>query len=112
MDGDAFWLTWCKEELAKGRAVHLPAKGLSMLPSIWPKTILRLELKAFSDVEVGEVIELAILNRPIGVRRLSRLIRLTCFGFSSLFFSGWVVVEVFQLRMDEAWLLGELFSTK
>ena len=53
---DAFWLTWCKEELAKGRAVHLPAKGLSMLPSIWPKTILRLELKAFSDVEVGEVI--------------------------------------------------------
>ena len=53
---DAFWLTWCKEELAKGRAVHLPAKGLSMLPSIFPKTILRLELKAFSDVEVGEVI--------------------------------------------------------
>jgi hypothetical protein len=56
MDGDAFWLTWCKEELAKGRFVHLPAKGLSMLPSIWPNTILRLELKAFSDVELGEVI--------------------------------------------------------
>jgi signal peptidase I len=55
-DDDAFWLTWCKEELAKGRAVHLPAKGLSMLPSIWPKTILSIEQKSFTDVEVGEVI--------------------------------------------------------
>lgn len=55
-DEETFWLTWCKEELQKGRAVHLPAKGLSMFPTIWPKTILHLESKAFSKVEVGEVI--------------------------------------------------------
>lgn len=53
---DAFWLTWCKEELAKGRSVHLPAKGWSMLPSIFPKTILSLEHKDFAAVEVGQII--------------------------------------------------------
>lgn len=53
---DAFWLTWCKEELAKGRSVHLPAKGWSMLPSIFPKTTLSLEHKEFATVEVGQII--------------------------------------------------------
>lgn len=53
---DAFWLTWCKEELAKGRSVHLPAKGWSMLPSIFPKTKLSLAYKEFASVEVGQII--------------------------------------------------------
>lgn len=56
MKDDAFWLTWCKEELAKGRSVHLPAKGWSMLPSILPKTKLSLEYKEFASVEVGQII--------------------------------------------------------
>ncbi len=55
-DDDAFWLTWCKEELAKGRSVHLPAKGWSMLPSIFPNTKLSLVYKEFAAVEVGQII--------------------------------------------------------
>lgn len=56
LNDDAFWLTWCKEELAKGRSVHLLANGWSMLPSIFPKTTLRLENKEFASVEVGQII--------------------------------------------------------
>ncbi len=95
-DDDAFWLTWCKEELAKGRAVHLPAKGLSMLPSIWPKTILSIEQKSFTDVEVGEVIAFE-RNLQFVVHRVVK--KMVSQGLQEVYTQG-----------DSNWHLDELIS--
>jgi uncharacterized protein YkvS len=95
-DEDAFWLTWCKEELAKGRAVHLPAKGLSMWPSIWPKTILSIEQKAFTDIEVGEVIAFE-RNLQFVVHRVVKK-------------SVYQGLQIVYTRGDSNWHLDELIS--
>lgn len=70
---DAFWLKWCREEILNGRSVHLQSNGGSMFPAILPKTVLCIEVKAFSALEIGEIVVFQrnthmVVHRVIGIK--------------------------------------------
>lgn len=53
---EVFWLNWCKEELNNGRPVRFKAKGVSMLPKIWPGQFLTIMPVLLHELEIGQVI--------------------------------------------------------
>jgi signal peptidase I len=70
---DAFWLKWCQEELSNGRTVHLQSIGRSMFPAILPKTLICIEVKAFSALEIGEIVVFQrnthmVVHRVVGMK--------------------------------------------
>ncbi len=70
---DAFWLKWCQEELSNGRNVHLQSIGRSMFPAILPKTLICIEVKAFSALEIGEIVVFQrnthmVVHRVVGMK--------------------------------------------
>ena len=53
---EEFWVEWCKEELAKGRALKIPAHGFSMLPSIIQGSIVQIEAISMEQILPGDLI--------------------------------------------------------
>ena len=53
---EEFWVEWCKEELAKGRSLKIPAHGFSMLPSIIQGSIVQIEAISMEQILPGDLI--------------------------------------------------------
>lgn len=53
---DEFWLDWCIDELAQGRAVQILSNGYSMWPCIRPKDNLLISTVPFSSVQINDII--------------------------------------------------------
>ena len=53
---DEFWLEWCIDELAQGRAVQILSNGYSMWPCIRPKDKLLISAVPFSSVQINDII--------------------------------------------------------
>ena len=53
---DEFWLEWCIDELAQGRAVQILSNGYSMWPCIRPKDNLLISADPFSSVQLNDII--------------------------------------------------------
>ena len=53
---DGFWLEWCIDELAQGRAVQILSNGYSMWPCIRPKDKLLISAVPFSSVQINDII--------------------------------------------------------
>ena len=53
---DEFWLEWCIDELAQGRAVQILSNGYSMWPCIRPKDKLLISAVPFSSVQLNDII--------------------------------------------------------
>ena len=53
---DGFWLEWCIDELAQGRAVQILSNGYSMWPCIRPKDNLLISAVPFSSVQINDII--------------------------------------------------------
>ena len=53
---EEFWVDWCKEELAKGRSLKIPAHGFSMLPSIIQGSIVQIEAISMEQILPGDLI--------------------------------------------------------
>jgi signal peptidase I len=53
---EEFWVDWCKEELAQGRSLKIPAHGFSMLPSINQGSIVQIEAISMEQILPGDLI--------------------------------------------------------
>ena len=56
VEKEEFWVDWCKEELAQGRSLKIPAHGFSMLPSIIQGSIVQIEAISMEQILPGDLI--------------------------------------------------------